>query len=104
MKLAALDLNLVVVLDALLAEQSVSRAAKRLHSTPPAVSRALGRLRACFGDPLLTRTRGGIARTSLGEPLAGEVRAGWRWCPRRYWASASPLARVFARCAGRRAA
>ncbi len=73
--LAALDLNLLVVLDALLAEQSVSRAAKRINSTQPAVSRALGRLRAWFGDPLLTRTRTGMAPTAAGAALAREVHA-----------------------------
>lgn len=73
--LAGLDLNLLVVLDALLAEQSVSRAAKRINATQPAVSRALGRLRAWFGDPLLTRTRRGMIPTPAGVALAGEVRA-----------------------------
>jgi DNA-binding transcriptional LysR family regulator len=73
--LSAMDLNLLVVLDALLTEHSVSRAAKRLNSTQPAVSRALGRLRAWFGDPLLTRTRHGMVPTPAGLALAGEVRA-----------------------------
>lgn len=74
MNLAALDLNLLVVLDALLAEKSVSGAARRLHSTQPAVSRALGKLRAWFGDPLLTRTRTGMTPTAMGLLLAAEVR------------------------------
>ena len=74
MNLAALDLNLLVVLDALLAEKSVSGAARRLNSTQPAVSRALGKLRAWFGDPLLTRTRTGMAPTAMGLLLAAEVR------------------------------
>jgi DNA-binding transcriptional LysR family regulator len=74
-KLAALDLNLLVVLDALLTEHSVSRAAKRLNSTQPAVSRALGRLRVWFDDPLLTRTRHGMVPTPLAVALAGDVRA-----------------------------
>jgi len=73
--LAAMDLNLLLVLDALLTEESVSRAARRLNSTQPAVSRALGRLRAWFGDPLLTRTRRGMVPTPAGIALAGEVRA-----------------------------
>ncbi|MEP7120956.1 MAG: LysR family transcriptional regulator [Byssovorax sp.] len=75
MNLSAMDLNLLVVLDALLTEQSVSRAAKRLNSTQPAVSRALGRLRVWFGDPLLTRTRHGMVPTPAGLALVGEVRA-----------------------------
>ena len=74
MNLAALDLNLLVVLDALLAEKSVSGAARRLSSTQPAVSRALGKLRTWFGDPLLSRTRTGMAPTAMGLLLATEVR------------------------------
>lgn len=73
--LSAVDLNLLVVLDALLAEKSVSRAAKRIHLTQPAVSRALGRLRGWFGDPLLTRSRQGMVPTPLGLALEGEVSA-----------------------------
>lgn len=72
--LAAMDLNLLVVLDALLAEQSVSRAARRLNATQPAVSRALGRLRGWYGDPLLTRTRHGMVPTPVALALAPEVR------------------------------
>lgn len=72
--LAALDLNLLVVLDALLSEKSVSGAARRLNSTQPAVSRALGKLRTWFGDPLLARTRSGMAPTAMGLLLAAEVR------------------------------
>lgn len=49
------DLNLLRVLDTVLKEQSVARAAKRLHVTPSAISNALARLRSAFGDPLVTR-------------------------------------------------
>lgn len=55
MRFKGLDLNLLVALDALLEEASVSRAAARLHLSQPAVSAALARLRAWFGDPLLTQ-------------------------------------------------
>jgi LysR family transcriptional regulator, nod-box dependent transcriptional activator len=48
-----LDLNLLVVLDALLRERSVSKAAQRLHLSQPAVSSALGRLREYFNDEIL---------------------------------------------------
>lgn len=48
-----LDLNLLVALDALLDEASVSQAAERLHLSQPATSAALRRLRSWFGDPLL---------------------------------------------------
>jgi len=54
MRFKGLDLNLLVALDALLDEASVSRAAERLHLSQPAASAALARLRAWFDDPLLT--------------------------------------------------
>ena len=50
-----IDLNLLVILDVLLQERSVSRAAERLYLTPSAVSHALGRLRKLFDDELLIR-------------------------------------------------
>lgn len=53
MRFKGLDLNLLVALDALLEEASVSRAAKRLHLSQPAASAALRRLRDWFDDPLL---------------------------------------------------
>ena len=51
----ALDLNLLVPLDALLQERSVTRAAERLGLSQPTVSAALARLRRHFGDELLAR-------------------------------------------------
>lgn len=53
MRFKGLDLNLLLALDALLDEQSVSRAAERLFLSQPAVSAALGRLRQFFEDPIL---------------------------------------------------
>lgn len=53
--LASVDLNLLVVLDALLAEAHVGRAARRLGRSQPAVSHSLLRLRELFGDALLVR-------------------------------------------------
>ncbi|WEG08412.1 LysR family transcriptional regulator [Microbacterium horticulturae] len=53
--LSRLDLNLLVSLDALLIERSVTRAAERLHLSQPALSASLARLRAHFGDPILAR-------------------------------------------------
>ena len=50
-----LDLNLVAVLDALLAECNLTRAGERVGMTQPAVSGALSRLRELFDDPLLER-------------------------------------------------
>ena len=55
MNLSAFDLNLLKVLDALLRERSTVRAGERVGLSQPAVSAALGRLRAAFGDPLLVR-------------------------------------------------
>jgi len=64
------DLNLLVTLDVLLAEGSVSRAARRLRLSPSAMSRALARLRATTGDPLLVRAGRGLVPT----PRAVEFR------------------------------
>ena len=55
MNLAALDLNLLVALESLLEEASVSHAANRIALSQPAMSHALKRLRSLFGDPLLVR-------------------------------------------------
>ena len=64
------DLNLLVTLDVLLAEGSVARAAQRLLLSPSAMSRALARLRATTGDPLLVRAGRGLVPT----PRALELR------------------------------
>ncbi len=68
--MATPDLNLLVTLDVLLAEGSVARAAKRLRLSPSAMSRALARLRATTGDPLLVRAGRGLVPT----PRALELR------------------------------
>jgi DNA-binding transcriptional LysR family regulator len=68
--LSALDLNLLLVLDTVLAERSVARAAQRLHVTPSAISNALARLRVALGDPLLVRRGRGIAPTPRANELA----------------------------------
>ena len=72
--LRAVDLNLLVILDALLSERHLSRAAGRLHMSQPAVSHALARLRHLLGDPLLLRGKGGFQPTAraleLARPLA----------------------------------
>ncbi|MDX2014631.1 MAG: LysR family transcriptional regulator [Myxococcaceae bacterium] len=71
--IATLDLNLLVVLDVLLQERNVSRAARRLHRTQSATSHALGRLREQLGDPLLVRVGGEMRPTPRAERLAGDV-------------------------------
>ncbi len=55
MSLRSVNLNLVPVLQALLRERNLSRAARELHLTQPAVSAALARLRVAFKDPLLVQ-------------------------------------------------
>jgi DNA-binding transcriptional LysR family regulator len=67
------DLNLLVVLDVLLEERNVTRAAKRLHRTQSATSHALARLREQLGDPLLVRVGGAMRPTPKAERLAGEI-------------------------------
>ena len=73
--LRRIDLNLLVVLDALLSERHVSRAAQRLAMSQPAVSHALGRLRELFGDPLLVRVKSRMQLTSLALELAPKLQA-----------------------------
>ena len=68
--LAGVDLNLLVVLEALLAERHVSRAATRLNKSQPAVSHALARLRHLLGDPLLVRRSGGLEPTARAMEIA----------------------------------
>lgn len=74
MNLRRLDLNLLVALDALLAEQSITRAGQRLHLSPSATSGALARLREYFDDELLTQIGRRMVPTPLGESLRSGVR------------------------------
>ncbi|PIL19290.1 hypothetical protein P775_15385, partial [Puniceibacterium antarcticum] len=75
MNLRAIDLNLLVVLETLLEEAHVSRAAHRLNLSQPAVSSALQRCRDLFDDPLLERGRGVMHRTPRAEALRGPLKA-----------------------------
>lgn len=74
MRLNRLDLNLLIALDALLAERSVSRAAERLNLTPSAVSSALARLREYFDDELLVQVGRKMEPTPRAEGLRDAVR------------------------------
>ncbi|WP_178083784.1 LysR family transcriptional regulator [Pseudomonas sp. CH235] len=71
--LRRIDLNLLVILDALLGEQHVTRAAERLHLSQPAVSHALARLRDLLGDPLLVRAGSGLVPTARALELAAPL-------------------------------
>lgn len=73
LSLHKIDLNLLVALQALLQERSVSRAAARLHITQPAMSKTLGRLRELFSDPLFIRSSRGMEPTPRALELAGEL-------------------------------
>jgi DNA-binding transcriptional LysR family regulator len=73
MNLSSLDLNLLVALDALLLEASVSRAAIRIGLSQPAASHALQRLRDLIGDPLLVRTGARMELTPRAQALRGPL-------------------------------
>ncbi|RKH91238.1 LysR family transcriptional regulator [Corallococcus sp. AB045] len=76
--IAALDLNLLLVLHTVLTERSVVRAAERLHVTPSAISNSLARLRSVLGDPLVTRKGRGIVPTPRALALAPAIARGLR--------------------------
>jgi DNA-binding transcriptional LysR family regulator len=72
-ELGRLDLNLLVALEALIEEGSVSKAAQRLFITQSAMSKTLGRLRQLFDDPLFIRRGSGMAPTPRAEQLARQL-------------------------------
>jgi DNA-binding transcriptional LysR family regulator len=72
--LSDLDLNLLLVLHAVLDERSATRAAARLHVTQSAVSNALARLRLLLGDALVVRNGRGLVPTPRAEELAPLLR------------------------------
>ena len=73
--LSRIDLNLLVVFEAVLDERHVGRAAERLNLSASAVSHGLGRLRRLLNDPLFLRTPKGVVPTAraleLAAPIAG---------------------------------
>jgi DNA-binding transcriptional LysR family regulator len=69
-----LDLNLLVVFDAVMQERSATRAAEKLNMSQPAVSHALGRLRVALGDELFVRTPEGMEPTPQAKRLGPSVR------------------------------
>jgi DNA-binding transcriptional LysR family regulator len=76
MNISAMDLNLFSVLDAVLSERSVTRAAKHLNVTQSAVSNSLARLREILSDPLVVRNGRGLTLTPRAEQLAPMISAG----------------------------
>lgn len=83
MNIAKVDLNLLVYLDVLLRESSVTKAANQLSITQPAMSNGLKRLRELFKDPLLVRTSDGMTATKRAlelQPIVREVLAKLEAC------------------------
>ena len=74
MNLRSLDLNLLLVFDAIFTDRSISKAARRLHLSQPTVSNALSRLRERLGDPLFERTAHGMIPTTRAKILADPIR------------------------------
>jgi len=74
MSFLTLDLNLLRVFDAVMAEGSLTRAAEQLAMTQPAASHALKRLRAAVGEDLFVRTAFGMRPTARAEALWPQVR------------------------------
>ncbi len=68
-RLSGLNLNALVALDALLSERNVTRAARRVGITQPAMSQSLARLRELFDDPLLVRKGRGMVLTPRAEAM-----------------------------------
>lgn len=74
MRFHGLDLNLLVALNALLTEKSISRAAAKVHLSQPAMSNALSRLRDYFHDELLSSSGRNLTLTARAEALVAPVR------------------------------
>ena len=73
LELASIDLNLLVVFDAILKDRSVTLAARRVGLSQPAMSSALARLRRTFNDPLFVRTKRGMLPTPYAQLLAPPI-------------------------------
>jgi DNA-binding transcriptional LysR family regulator len=71
--LARIDLNLLVLFEAVLEERHVGRAAARMHISPSAVSHGLGRLRRLMNDPLFLRQPKGVSPTERARQLATPI-------------------------------
>lgn len=78
MHISRLDLNLLVVLDAIFTEGGITAAAAKLNLTQPAVSHALGRLRDVLGDPLFERNGRRLVPTPFARNLIEPIRQSLR--------------------------
>ncbi len=74
MNLRSLDLNLLLVFDAIFTERSISKAAQKLNLSQPTVSNALARLREHMQDPLFERSPQGMLPTPRGKVLSKPIR------------------------------
>ena len=104
MKLAAVDLNLLVALKALLGERHVTRAARQLGLSQSATSHALARLRELYGDPLLVRSGRTLELTPRAVALLPQIERGLGELagePQRASSASSRAARA-SRCASAR--
>src|SRR4051812_47947129 len=72
-ELSRIDLNLLVLFDAVLQTRHVGRAAARVSLTPSAISHGLGRLRRLLNDPLFLRTPRGVVPTERANELAAPI-------------------------------
>jgi molybdate transport repressor ModE-like protein len=78
MNLRSIDLNLLVIFDAVMTEKSISAAARKVGMSPSAASHALQRLRATFNDRLVERTPHGMQPTRRAMDLIKPVREALR--------------------------
>jgi DNA-binding transcriptional LysR family regulator len=74
MDIRSLDLNLLVVFDAMLKHHNVTKAAEAIKLSQPAMSAAISRLRAIFDDPLFVRTGAGMVPTPKAQALSPSIR------------------------------
>jgi len=74
MDIRSLDLNLLVVFDAMLKHKNVTKAAEAIKLSQPAMSAAIARLRALFDDPLFVRTGAGMVPSPKAQALSPSIR------------------------------
>jgi DNA-binding transcriptional LysR family regulator len=94
--LRSVDLNLLVIFDALMAERHVTRAARHNGISQPAMSKALNRLRHLLDDPLFERRDGRMEPTPRALDLAGPIRSALSDISRTLTAPSPPNPREFA--------